>query len=321
MSDLRRLTRRAALAALVLLSACGGDKSTTGRTRIAVIPKGTTHEFWKAVEKGAHAAADELGVEMVWKGPLKENDRAEQIRVVEQFVQEGVAGIALAPLDDKALVRPVAAAKDKQIPVVIFDSALAGQGGTDFASFVATDNLEGGRMAGRELARLLDGKGKVALLRYQVGSASTTEREEGFLEVMKQNAGITMVTSDQYAGASVESAKSKALNLLDKLREADGIFCPNESATVGMLRALEQEGLAGKVKFVGFDATPPLVEALSKGTIAALVVQDPVDMGNRAVRALVDAIAHKPVLPRVATTVAVATKANMEQPEIARLLK
>ena len=319
---MRSLSRRALLVLPLALAACSGDVPPTGAAvRLAVIPKGTTHEFWKAVESGAKRAGEELGVEIVWKGPLKENDRAEQIRVVEQFASEGIAGIALAPLDDKALVRPVADARGKGIPVVIFDSALDGTAGTDFASFVASDNLEGGRMAAREMTRLLDGKGKVVVLRYQVGSASTIDREAGFLEVIAQQPGITLLSSDQYAGASVESAKTKALNLLDQLRLADGIFCSNESASVGMLRALEQEGLAGKVKFVGFDATPPLVAALESGAIQALVVQDPVDMGHRAVTTLVAALRKQPFEPRIATTLALATKANLDQPEIARLLK
>ncbi|MBI5851732.1 MAG: substrate-binding domain-containing protein [Planctomycetes bacterium] len=321
---MRSLSRRALIASFVAvaLAACGGDASQpSGRLRVAVIPKGTTHEFWKAVETGAKRAGEELGVEVVWKGPLKENDRAEQIRVVEQFASEGVDGIALAPLDDKALVRPVADARTKGIDVVIFDSALEGTAGTDFASFVASDNLEGGRMAGREMARLLDGRGKVVVLRYQVGSASTIDRESGFLEVIGRQPGLELLSADQYAGASVESAKTKALNLLDVLRQADGIFCSNESASVGMLRALEQEGLAGKVKFVGFDATPPLVEALASGAISALVVQDPVDMGHRAVQTLVAAVQGRPVEPRIATTLALATKANLSEPSIARLLK
>jgi ribose transport system substrate-binding protein len=144
--------------------------------RIAVIPKGTTHVFWKSVEAGSRAAAKDLNVEIVWKGPLKENDRAQQISIVEQFVNESVSGIVLAPLDHTALARPVAAAGRKSIPVVIFDSSLNGVAGKDFVSFVATDNKKGGTLAGEHLVRLLGGKGKVVLLRYVVGSASTSER-------------------------------------------------------------------------------------------------------------------------------------------------
>src|SRR4051794_18960471 len=120
-------------------SASGGGAGK----RIAVIPKGTTHVFWKSVEAGARKAAGEAGVEMIWKGPLKEDDRAEQIKVVEQFVSEGVSGIVLAPLDKEALARPVSSAMGRNIPVVIFDSALTGDAGKDFVSFVATDNKKG----------------------------------------------------------------------------------------------------------------------------------------------------------------------------------
>jgi ribose transport system substrate-binding protein len=321
---MKQILLACAAAVLCVLGSCGGEEAgggAPGRLRIAVIPKGTTHEFWQAIHRGAERAARELDVEVIWKGPLKENDRAEQIKVVEQFHAQGIDGIALAPLDFRALQRPVRTATDKGIPVVIFDSALEGTAGSDFVSFVATDNLEGGRMAGRELAMRLDHKGKVVMLRYQPGSASTNEREAGFLEVMAEEPGIAILSADQHAGASVESAKTKALNMLDQLREADGIFCPNESATVGMLRALQQENLLDRVTFVGFDATPILVEALRAGQIEALVVQDPVDMGYRAVRTLVERIRGEQVPTRIDTRVAVATSANLESAEIAPLLK
>src|ERR1044071_8960125 len=171
--------------------------------KIAVIPKGTTHSFWKAVEAGARKAGTELGVEIIWKGPLKEDDRAQQIAVVQQFVSSGVNAIVLAPLDDTALRSPVQAANDRKIPVVIIDSALKGQAGKDFVSFVATDNFHGGELGGEELARLLGGKGKVVLLRYAEGSASTTEREAGFLSVMKKNPGIQVILDNSYAGAPI----------------------------------------------------------------------------------------------------------------------
>ncbi|MBM4060908.1 MAG: substrate-binding domain-containing protein [Planctomycetes bacterium] len=310
---------------LSALAACGND-SVTGagkptKLQIAVIPKGTTHEFWKAVHEGAQRAAGELGVDIIWKGPLRENDRAEQIKLVEQFTAQGVGGIVVAPLDDKALVRPIKAARERGLPVVIFDSALAGKAPEDFQSFVATDNLEGGRRAGRELCRLLGGKGKAVMMRYQVGSASTADREAGFLEVMAENPGIEILSSDQYGGASVDSAKTKALNMLDVLRAADGVFCPNESSTVGMLRALQQENLLGKLSFVGFDSSAALVAALRSGEIDALVLQDPVDMGYRAVKTLVEHKGGATVPPRIDTRLAVATKANMDDPAVAPLLR
>jgi ribose transport system substrate-binding protein len=288
--------------------------------RIAVIPKGTTHVFWKSIEAGAQAAGKELNVEIIWKGPLKENDRAQQIAIVERMVNEGVSGIVLAPLDFDALARPVALATGKGIPVVIFDSALRGTPGKDFVSFVATDNTKGGTLGGNHLATLLGGKGSVVLLRYQVGSASTMEREEGFLGAVAKYAGITVTVNNRYAGATSGEAKTAAMNMIDKVREAGGIFCPNESSTFGMLLALRQINLAGKIKFVGFDTSPPLLEGLEKGEIDALVAQNPVRMGHDAVVSLVTHLRGGNVATVVDTGVRLITRDNLSDPDVKALL-
>jgi ribose transport system substrate-binding protein len=305
---------------LMLAGLTSGILLAQPKLKIAVIPKGTTHIFWKSVEAGAQAAGKELGVEIIWKGPLKENDRAQQISIVEQFVQEGVSGIVLAPLDNTALQRPVATAVSKQIPVVIFDSALKGEAGKDFVSFVATDNKKGGMLGGEYLAKLLNGKGKIVLLRYQVGSASTEEREEGFVQAIGKNPGLTLTVNNRHAGATAGEAKTAAMNILDKLKEADGVFAPNESSTFGMLLALRQSNLAGKIKFVGFDTSPPLIEALQKGEIDALVAQDPTKMGYEGVKTLVAHIKGKQVPKTVDTGVRLITRENLNSPDIKKLL-
>jgi ribose transport system substrate-binding protein len=290
------------------------------KMKIAVIPKGTTHIFWKSVEAGAKLAGKELGVEIIWKGPLKENDRAQQIAIVEQFVTEGVSGIVLAPLDNTALQRPVASAMEKKIPVVIFDSGLKGEAGKDYVSFVATDNKKGGNLGGEHLAKLLEGKGNVVLLRYQVGSASTMDREEGFLEAMHKVKGLKITVDNRYAGATVGEAKTASMNIVDKLKEANGIFCPNESSTFGMLLALRQMNLAGKIRFIGFDATPLLIEALKSGEIDALVAQDPTLMGYQGVKTLIAKLQGKDVPKTIDTGVRLITRENLNTPEIKKLL-
>lgn len=295
--------------AVVPLAFAAGEK-------IAVVPKGTTHSFWKTVEAGAREAGAEFGVEILWKGPLKEDDRAQQIGVVQQFVGSGVSAIVLAPLDDTALRTPVKSATERNIPVVIFDSGLKGEAGRDFVSFVATNNRLGGRLGGQELARLLGGKGKVVLLRYSEGSDSTAQREAGFLEVMKEHPGITVILDNRYGGATVAAAQDTSLNLIDKLREADGIFCPNESSTQGMLLALRQTGLAGKKLFVGFDTSPALLAALNKGDIHALVAQNPRKMGYLGVATAVQHLRGIKVEPLVDTGCVLVTKANRSTPEV-----
>jgi ribose transport system substrate-binding protein len=310
------------LFAVVVLSFVVGAASAEGaKPRIAVVPKGTTHVFWKSVEAGARAAAADLDVEIVWKGPLKENDRGQQIAIVEQFVTEGVSAIVLAPLDAVALRRPVAMATQRKIPVVIFDSALQGEAGKDFVSLVATDNRRGGELGGAKLGDLLDGTGKVVLLRYQVGSASTDDREAGFAAAIGSRPTLELISDNRYSGATAGEAKTAALNMLDTLKRADGIFCPNESSTFGMLLALRQHNLAGKKKFVGFDTSPALIEALRKGEIDALVAQDPRTMGRRAVTAAVDHLQGRPVEPVIDTGAAVVTRDNVDSPEIQKILQ
>ena len=283
--------------------------------QIAVIPKGTTHEFWKSVHAGAVKAERELDrVEAIWKGPQKEDDRAAQITVVEDFISRKVSGIVLAPLDDKALARPVQEAAARGIPVVIIDSGLEGGG---YVSFVATDNHNGGCIAARRLGKLIAGKGDVLMLRYQEGSASTAKREQGFLDTMaKEFPDAKIVSSNQYAGATTESAYKAAENLLNKFTKLDGIFCPNESSTFGMLRALQDAKRAGRVTFVGFDASEKLIAALRAGELHGLVLQNPINMGYLGVKAMVQHIRGLPVRPRIDTGAVLVTKENMDQPDM-----
>jgi ribose transport system substrate-binding protein len=311
-----------ALAAAVAAgAACNRSSSSSGLT-IAVVPKGTTHEFWKSVHAGAIKAGREFGATILWQGPLKEDDREDQIRVVDTVVSRGIQGLLLAPLDDKALRAPVANATRAGIPVVIFDSNLEGQ---DHLSLVATSNLVAGRLAGVHMATILGGKGNVVVMRLHEGAASTTAREEGFLAALKDFPGVTVISSNQYAGALAEGAYRTGESLLAATRAAEGnvqgIFCPNESTTFGMLRALENAGLAGKIRYVGFDSSDKLVQALRDGHLDALVLQNPFAMGYVGVKMLVAHIRGQRIEKFVDTGVAVVTRENMEQPEIKERLQ
>ncbi len=307
------------LAALpVFLGACGGGNGgADGTLQIAVIPKGTTHEFWKAVHAGAETAGQELGVEILWKGPIQENDREKQSNIIQDFTARNVDGMVLMPLDDRALVPSAKEAHERGIPVVIADSDLIWE---DQVSFVATDNHRGGVLAGEALGAMLNGKGKVILLRHFEGSASTAKREEGFLEAIGKFEGIEMISSNQYAGTTTEGAYKASENLLNNFADVDGIFCPNESVAFGMLRALQDSGRTKTLKFVGFDASDKLVAALRSGEIDALVLQDPVRMGDLAVRACVDKIQGKTVEPRIDTGVVVVHSARIDEPTVQALL-
>lgn len=315
------------LLAVALLAAtnCNRSKSTSAKKlTIAVIPKGTSHEFWKSIHAGSIKAQRELStngveIEVIWKGPLREDDREQQIQVVEGFASQGVNGIVLAPLDNRALARPVEEAKNAGVPTVIIDSALESN---SIVSFVATDNRKGGMLGADRLGELLGGKGKVILLRYAEGSASTEEREAGFLQEMKQKyPNIELISTDQYAGATRDTAKRAAENLLNRFGDdVQGIFCPNESTTAGMLSALQDIGKAGKVIFVGFDTSQMFIDAMRAKQLHGIVVQNPFNMGYLGVRTMVESLQGKPVDKRIDTGVTMITPDNLDAKDTQALL-
>jgi ribose transport system substrate-binding protein len=313
------------LAAASVLSLLGAVAAADKSYTIAVIPKGTTHEFWKSINAGAFKARDELAAQgikadVIWKGPLKEDDRDQQIQTIENFTTRRVSGIVLAPLDSQAMVRPVNNAIRAKVPVVIIDSGLKSD---NYVSFVATDNYKGGVLAAQHLGKLLEGKGNVILLRYAVGSASTEEREAGFLDTLKKNfPAIKLLSADQYAGPTRETGYQASQNLLNRFgREVNGIFAPCEPPTIAMTKALRDLGKAGgRVKMVGFDAGSQSVADLKSGDVQGLVVQNPVLMGYQGVMTMVAHLQGKKVEKRIDTGVVLVTPENAEQPEIKELL-
>ena len=314
-----------------LLTACNQSseapaaKPASTTLTIAVIPKGATHNFWKAIHAGALMAASELGnVEIVWKSGLKEDDRDSQIKVVEDMITRKVSGLVLAPLDDAALRPAVEDAARSGIPAVIIDSDLKGQ---NYVSFVATDNYLGGVKAAQLLAKLLNDRGRVVMLRCMEGSASTMAREQGWLDEIKKHSSIEVLSANQFGGAVTEAAYKVAENMLGRFRKADGslevdgIFASNESTTFGMLRALQDNKWAGQVRFVGFDSSEMLVKALQNRQLNGLILQNPMKMGYLGVKTVVAHLRGEKVEKRIDTGATVVTPDNMDQPEIRKLLE
>jgi len=294
----------------------GGDKTLT----IAMIPKGTTHIFWKSVHFGAQRAAEEEGAEVQWRGPARESDRDEQISVVQSFLNKQVDGICLAPLDADALVRPVTEAGRGGVPVVVFDSGLSGDK-KNYVSYVATDNYRGGQMAGETLATAMGEKGNVVLLRYSKGSESTHQREEGFLEAIGAYPNITILSSDQYAGTTAESAVDKAQQVFNKFSDQiDGVFAVCEPNAEGVMQALRDRKINGQVKFVAFDSSESLRNGLEAGDVSAIVLQDPVQMGYLSMKTIIAHIRGEEVDDYVDTGVYVATQENLSDEKIQELL-
>lgn len=298
----------------------GAGDGPAAKYRIAVIPKGTTHDFWLSVRAGAEKAAAELGnVQVIWDGPISESDKDVQINLVDGFINDQVDGICLAPIDRDGMVPVVRRAQDAGIPTLIFDSGLSDT--ESIISYVATDNYKGGVMAGEYMAKILGGKGNVILLRYQEGSESTEQREEGFLDTLARYPDIVIISDEQRVTTdTVEAVRVSSSLLLTHGDQVDGIFTVCESLNKGMLKALQDKQLAGKVKFIAFDSDPQLVDAMKNGQIDGIVLQDPVKMGYESVKTMVAHLEGQTVDDIISTGEALATPENMEEPRMHELL-
>jgi|GEM_PF-126715 len=311
--------------AIILFSLCIVLVSSAERYRIAVVPMGTTHQYWKLIHAGAQKAeaefqAEGLDVKIIWKGPLREDDRDQQVQVVENFMTRRVSGIVLAPLDNRALAAPVEQATRAGIPVVIVDSPLVSEAPV---STIATNNYKGGQLAGQRLGELMGGQGNAILLRVQVGSASSEAREQGFLdEIATSFPEIKVISSNQHGGATRNTSLRTSQNLLIRFgKEVNGVFCPNSSTTAGMMVALDNAGLGhGKVKLVGFANSRHFIEALRTGELQGLVLQNPVKMGYLGVKTIVQFLRGEEVTKYVDTGVALATAENLDDPAILELV-
>jgi ribose transport system substrate-binding protein len=298
-----------AAAAVCFAAGCGngGSAPAAVKYRIAVIPKGLTNEFWQSIERGAKRAGADLtakgiGVEVLWDGPRKESDLTEQIGIIQQKAAQGIQGMVLAP-QTKEMVPQVEEVAGNGIKVVIIDSGLDKEKLKKkpdlIVRYIATDNHHGGWLAAEYLLKVLDAakveNPRLVLFRYQVGSESTDQREQGFLDYLddakRKGKAFRLVSDNVYAGATVETATTAAGPLLERLGgEIDGIFAPNESSAAGMLTTLRSIGRNKAVHLVGFDASEQLVQALKEGDIDGLIVQDPYKMGYLGVWAVVQSL-------------------------------
>jgi ribose transport system substrate-binding protein len=307
----------AAVSAVFIAIGLSRKRAPAERLGIAVIPKGTTHIFWQSVRAGAEAAGSEIGARIFWNGPERESDREKQIQIVEDFIVGMVSGVVLAPLDRKALVPSVERLNAAGIPCVIIDSGID----TDkYVSFVATDNYIGGVIAARRMGLILGGSGRIVVVKYMPNSASTTNRENGFIDTIKNEFPSIRIVDAKYGMDTVETALQAVEDLLTKNTELDGLYACNASTSVGALQALRSQDRTDGIRMIGFDAEEALVAALTAGQIDSLVVQNPYKMGYEAVKAAADFIEKRPVRRRIDTGVKLVTRDNIGRAEIRQLL-
>jgi ribose transport system substrate-binding protein len=312
--DFRRSVLVAALLAVVILvPACRRRE----RRLYAVLPKGQAHIFWQTVHAGAAAAAQEAGVDIEWNGPAVETEYTHQIAILDDFINRHVDGIELAPADKDALVPAIRRARQAGIPLSVIDS---GVNADDYVSFVATDNYGGGALAARRLAEILHQRGEVALIGVLPGAASTLAREKGFRETLEREFPQVKVVAFQYGMSDRARSLAVTEDILAAHPRLDGIFASNESSSIGAAQALKERGLGGKVKMVGFDTSPSLMDDLRAGTIDSLVLQDPFQIGYQGLKTLLDQHAGGAPAKRVDLPPTLVTRQNLTEAKIQHLL-
>jgi len=300
----------------ILLSTFGACNRSDEKI-IAVIPKGQAHIFWQSVHAGAVAAGREFGVKILWNGPPTEVDYSKQISIVEDFINRHVDGIVLAPTERNALVAVIERAQREGIPVTIFDS---GANTDKYVSYVATNNYDGGVQAARQMAKILGGQGNVAIIGVIPGSASTTEREQGFKDTIAREFPQIKIVAFQYGMSDRAKSLQVTEDILTAHPDLNGIFGPNESSAVGAAQAVKGRGLAGKVKIVGFDSSPSLLDDLRDVVIDALVVQNPFEMGYQGVKTIVQHLRGETPPKRIDSGITVVTRDNLNDPNVQKLV-
>ncbi len=295
------------VALIVASSACNRSHTTT----IAIIPKASADIFWQSVHAGAVKASWDNHINIVWDGPPNETDIATEMQIMETMINRRVDAICLAPSDKSAFKIVVDRAAKAGIPVVIYDSGMESD---NYRTFVATNNYLGGKMGADRLGERMKGKGKIVMVKTTPGGASTTAREDGFRDEIKAKFPGIEILDERYGMASVAQSLTVTENMLTAHPDLNGIFCSNESASLGASQALRARNK--KLTVVGFDSSPSLIDALQEGWIDTLVIQDPFKMGATAVDFAVKALRGEQTPKKVALPPRLVDLGNLHDPAI-----
>ncbi len=284
---------------------------------IAIVSKGSQHQFWQAVQKGATDEAAALGATITYEGPASESEVDKQLVMLQTALDKKPAAICFAALDSKAAGPLLEAAKAANIPVVGFDSGVD----SDIpVTTVSTDNIAAAGEAADHMATLIGDAGKVAVIVHDQTSQTGTTRRDGFVNRMKEShPNIEVVAIEYGAGDPVKSA-DLAKAIMTANPDLKGFFGANEGSAKGVLNALKETGNEGKIVAIGYDSGQQQIDAVKSGVMAGAITQNPVGIGAKCVSAALDAIAGKTIEKTIDTGYFWYDKANIANPEIAAVL-
>jgi ribose transport system substrate-binding protein len=320
-----------AAAAIMLISSCsavtvpgsgpgGGSKvKASGPITLAVVPKAIGLDFWDSVRKGSQCAASKMtGVTLQWDGVTAETDVTGQVNLLQNFLTRQVDGLVYAASDAKVLAQLSQDALSRNVPVINIDSGTNPQ--PDSVPVFATDNVVAARKAADLLAEALGpGEHKVAFIPFRPGTVTNDERTTGFKEGLAKHPNLKLV-AEQISNSDPNIALSVTENILTAHPDLAGIFAASEPGVVGAVNALNQAGKAGKIKFVGWDASPDEIKGVTSGAITALVVQNPFRMGFDAVNAMVQTVRTGRIAASEDTGVTFVTQRNINDRQVQAIL-
>lgn len=312
---MKKLITSAMMASALALTAAAAQAG-----EIAVIVKTTNSSFWQNVNKGASAAMEGQSEHtMSFNGPASEAAVNDQVNLVENAINRGVAGIVLAPSDPEALVPAVKKAFENEIPVVIIDSGLSEQGKGYYQSFLSTDNCAAGKLVADKMLSEVGNEGKVAVMSYIAGVGSEQGRVGCFVERINEKSDIEIV-GPFYSQSQMATALNQTTDVLAANSDLKGIFGANEPTAIGMGRAIVQAGKKGAVTAIGFDGNTDLQDFVRDGTLAGTAVQGSFQMGEMGVQTIIKLLNGEKVPENIDTGVVLATKDNIDSPEVQNVL-
>lgn len=313
-----RLARPHRIVGLVLVAALLGACNRaaapgTSGVRVAFVMKTLNHPFFIDMQRGADEAARRLGVSLQVQAAEREIDVEKQMQIIENVIQTGVQALCVTPSGSREIVPAVAKAVRAGIPVVIVDTRLdpaaAAEAGVRPATFVGSDNYEGGRLAAQYVMQASGGRARVAILEGIPGHETGDSRLRGFRDAIRAAPGITIVAS-QPANWERDQGFNVFQNLMQAHPDIDTLFACNDLMALGAIEAIAAAGKTGKIRVAGFDAVDEARQAIEAGTMAASVAQFPADMGRLAVESAVRAARGETLPPETPVRIELVTKAN-----------
>ena len=310
------------LTAAVATMAKAQDKKFT----IALIPGLTTDGFYITMNRGAQAAADALGVELVFQGAPDFNP-VTQVPVLDAVIARAPNAILIAPTDKVQLIEPLKKANDAGIPVITVDTFIGtgnyqtGAGDGDFPlSYIASDNVLGGKIAARALAAAIGGAGKVFVSNVKPGISTTDQREEGFKAAMAEEFPDITVLETQFNDNDANKAASQLQGVFARDADLKGVFGANLFSALGAATGVQQAGQTGTIKVVAFDAPVSIVDNIKTGLVDVAIAQHPAEIGYYGV---VSAFAHltgNSIPVSIGTGFTIMDASNIDNPEVAKYL-